>query len=60
MNTMKDFYASISSTSQPQGSYLEALSEITRMNRQQARAVQSELAWQNWSQQNPETTTGGT
>lgn len=57
MNTMKSFYASIASASRLQGSYLEALAEITRMNHQQTRALQSDLAWQEWSQQNPETPT---
>jgi hypothetical protein len=55
MNTMKGFYASISSASRLHGSYLEALSEITRMNRQQVKALQSDLAWQEWGQQNRET-----
>lgn len=55
MNTMKGFYASISSAARLQGSYLEALSEITKMSQQQARTIQSDMAWQQWSQQNPET-----
>jgi hypothetical protein len=59
MNTMKGFYASISSASQLHGSYLEALSEITRLSYQQAKALQSDLTWQEWSQQNPETMTRG-
>lgn len=59
MNTMKSFYSSISSATRLHGSYLEALSEIARMSHQQARAVQSELAWQNWSQQAQETPTRG-
>jgi hypothetical protein len=57
MNSMKGFYASISSASKLHGSYLEALSEITHMSHQQAKALQSDLAWQEWSQQNPEATT---
>lgn len=56
MNTMKGFYASISSASWLHDSYLKALSEITRMNHQQAKTMQSDLTWQDWSQQNPETT----
>lgn len=52
MNTMKGFYASISSASRLGGSYLEALSEITRMSHQQAKALRSEMTWQDWSQQN--------
>ena len=59
MNTMKSFYASISSTSQLQGSYTEALSEIARMSRQQAQSLQSELTWQNWSQGESNPTTRG-
>lgn len=57
MNTMKGFYASISSASQLHGSYLEALSEITKLSYQQAKALQSDLTWQNWSPQNPDATT---
>lgn len=57
MNTMKRFYASISSTSQLQGSYLEALSKITSIDRKQAHTLQSDLGWQNWSEQNQETVT---
>ena len=52
MNTMKSFYASISSTSRLHGSYLEALSEITRMSHQHAKALRSDLGWQEWSEQN--------
>lgn len=57
MNTMKGFYASISSGIRLQGSYLEALSEITRLSHQQAKALQSDMAWQQWSPQNPESAT---
>jgi hypothetical protein len=51
MNTMKGFYASISSPSQTQGSYLEALSTITRINLKQSTALRSDLGWQDWSEQ---------
>jgi hypothetical protein len=54
MNTMKNFYTSISSGSRLHGSYLEALSEITKLSHQQAKALQSSLTWQDWSQQNQE------
>jgi hypothetical protein len=54
MNTMKGFYASISSASRLHGSYLEALSEITRLSHQQVKALQSGMTWQDWSQQNQE------
>jgi hypothetical protein len=57
MNTMKSFYASISSASRLQGPYLEALSEITRLSHQQAKALQSDMAWQQWSPQNHDRTT---
>jgi hypothetical protein len=57
MITMKGFYACISSAAQPHGSYLEALSEITRLSYQQVKALQSGLTWQDWSPQNPDTTT---
>lgn len=59
MNTMKGFYASISSASRLHGSYLEALSEITRMSHQQAKCLQSDMAWQNWSQLNSDPATSG-
>lgn len=58
MNTMKSFYTSISSGYRLHGSYLEALSEITRMSYQQARALKTDLAWQEWSQEDPEATSG--
>ena len=54
MNTMKSFYASISSASRLHGSYLEALSEISKMSHQQAKALQSDMTWQDWSQKNSE------
>jgi len=47
MNAMKDFYASLSSA-RPQGSYLEALSEITKINRTQAKTLMGDLWWQSW------------
>lgn len=59
MNTTKGFYASISSASRLHGSYLEALAEITKMSHQQAKVLQSDVAWQEWSQHNPEATAGG-
>jgi hypothetical protein len=59
MNTMKGFYASISSGSRLHGSYLEALSEITRLNHKQAKALKSDLGWQEWSEQNQKTAIQG-
>ena len=47
MNTMKDFYASLAS-SRLQDSYLEALSEITQINRAQAKTLMGDLWWQSW------------
>ena len=57
MNTMKGFYASISSAHQPHSAYLEALSELTRMNLKQVGSLRSDLAWQNWGEQYQETET---
>lgn len=48
MNTMKGFYASISSTFGPQGPYLEALAEIVKIDRTQMDALASDLGWQIW------------
>ena len=59
MNTMKGFYTSISSGSRLHGSYLEALSEITRMCHKQANALRSDQGWQDWSQQNQKTAMQG-
>jgi hypothetical protein len=59
MNTMKSFYASISSASRLHGSYLEALSEITRLNPQQAKILRSDLGWQDWAEQNQNTAVEG-
>ncbi len=56
MNTMKGFYASITSASGLQGSYLEALANITRINRTQANALMSDMGWQNWGEQNQQKT----
>ena len=47
MNTMKDFYTSLSSP-KPQGPYLAALSEITQINRTQAKTLMGDLWWQDW------------
>lgn len=52
MNTMKDFYASLSSASRLQDSYLEAMSRITRIKRWQTSALMSDLGWQEWGAQN--------
>jgi len=59
MNTMKGFYISISSASRIHGSYLEALSEISRINQKQMNALQSDLGWQQWTEQNQEITFKG-
>jgi hypothetical protein len=48
---MKSFYASITSVSRPQGPYLEALSEITGINRRQTKALMSDMGWQEWGEQ---------
>jgi hypothetical protein len=52
MNTMKGFYASISSAAQLTSSYLQALSEITGISHQQAKTLQSDLGWQDWGEEN--------
>ena len=57
MNTMKGFYASISSASRLQGPYLEALAKIARIHREQTNALMSDLAWQNWAEQNQKNAT---
>lgn len=56
MNTMKGFYALITSASRLQGSYMEALAEITRINHKQANALMSDMGWQNWGGQNQQKT----
>jgi hypothetical protein len=57
MHTMKGFYASISSASRIQGSYLEALSEITKINLRQVSSLRSDLGWQDWNEQHREAVT---
>jgi hypothetical protein len=59
MNSMKSFYTSIALAQQPHGSYLEALSELTRMNLKQVSSLQSDLAWQNWGEQRQDTEMSG-
>ena len=56
MNTMKSFYAAISSVRGPQGPYLDALAKISRIEHKQANALKSDLGWQEWVQQNQTTT----
>ena len=51
MNTMKGFYASISSASGPQGPYLEALAKISRINHRQTNALMSDMGWQAWGEE---------
>ena len=51
MNTMKSFYASITSASKPHGPYMEALSEITGINRRQTNTLMSDMGWQQWGEQ---------
>ena len=51
MNTMKSFYASITSASKLQGLYLEALSEITGISRKQTNTLMSDMGWQQWGEQ---------
>ena len=58
MTTMKDFYASLSSP-KPKGSYLEALSEITQINRNQAKTLMGDLWWQDWNAQDQTTAAQG-
>ena len=57
MNTMKEFHTSISSGAQIQGSYLEALAKITRLDRQQTHVLLSDLGWQTWGQRDQTTAT---
>lgn len=57
MYTMKDFYASISSVARIPGPYLEALSQITRINLKQAQSLRSDLGWQDWNTQTQEALT---
>ena len=54
MNTMKSFYAAISSVSGPQGPYLAALAKISRIEHRQAKALKSDLGWQEWVGRNQE------
>ena len=55
MNTMKGFYAAISSGAQAHNSYLEALSKIATISRQQIKALQSDYGWQQWTEARQET-----
>lgn len=57
MNTMKSFYAAISSVPGPRGSYLDALAKISQIKHNQANALKSDLGWQEWAEQKPKTAT---
>ena len=53
MNTMQGFYTVISSSSEElQNSYLKKLADLTKINREQAHALMSDMGWQEWVEQN--------
>jgi hypothetical protein len=47
MNTMQSFYASLSSDAL-EDMYLKILAELTKLNRQQMSALESDMSWQDW------------
>ena len=52
MNTMQSFYISLSSSDKSLDTYLKTLADLTRINHEQAKALLSDLGWQQWGEQN--------
>jgi hypothetical protein len=48
MNTMQSFYASLSSD-KLRDTYLQILADLTKLNLEQISALESDMAWQDWS-----------
>jgi hypothetical protein len=51
MNTMQSFYASLSSSDKPLDTYLKILADLTKIKREQAKALVSDMGWQEWGEQ---------
>jgi hypothetical protein len=48
MNTMQSFYSSLSSD-ELRDTYLKILANLTQLNREQIRPLESNAGWQEWS-----------
>jgi hypothetical protein len=48
MDTMHNFYASLSSD-KLRDTYLKILADLTKLNREQIRPLESDEGWQEWS-----------
>jgi len=57
MNTMQSFYASLSSSDTLSDTYLKILADLSKINREQANALMSDMAWQSWDAQSANTVT---
>jgi hypothetical protein len=51
---MQAFHKLISSTSRRTDSYFKALNLLTKANRDEMSALESDLSWQEWGEQNQE------
>ncbi len=51
MSTMKNFYKLLNASSEPRDSYMNALAELTKVNRAQLSVLASDLEWQEWGTQ---------
>jgi len=54
MLRMQAFHKLLSSTSRRTDSYFKALNLLTKANRDEISALESDLSWQEWGEQNQE------
>ena len=54
---MQSFYASLSSSDTLSDTYLKILADLSKINREQANALMSDMAWQSWDAQSANTVT---
>ena len=50
MNSMQSFYASLSSANLLD-TYLKILADLTKLNREQIRVLESDMSWQSWGEE---------
>ncbi len=53
MLNMQTFYSSLSEQSESRDPYLEAMVALTRADRAQMSAFESDLVWQQWEETSP-------
>ena len=54
MLNMQTFYALLTDPFERRDSYLDVLAALTKADRNQMSTLESDLAWQQWSEQTPD------